>query len=79
MLSGLACSPMLGGRSSGISPGMPPRHSRAAGLNRLRNLEDDAVPLGAVPCNSAVGDRPGETLPHSVQIAHLTMRYSIST
>jgi hypothetical protein len=70
---------MAGGRPYRISPGMPPRHSRAAGLNRLRNLEDDAVPLSRVPRNSALRDGPGEALPHSVQIALLTMRYSIST
>jgi hypothetical protein len=68
-----------GGRSYGISPGMPPWQSRAAGLNRIRDLEDDAVPDGLFPGNSAVRNGPGEAFPHSVQIALLTMRYSIST
>ena len=71
--------PTAGGRSYGLSPGMPPRHSGAAGLSRFRDLEDDAVPLCLVPGNRAVRDGPGEALPHAVQVALLTMRYSAST
>ena len=77
----------LAARGSVLSPrrrcrssaGVPPRHSRAAGLNGLRDLEDDAVPLCLVPGNSAVRDGPGEALPHAVQPILLTMRYPFST
>ena len=58
---------------------MPPGHSRVAGLNCLRDLEDDAIPLGAVTGDGAIRDGLSEALPHTVQIAYVTMRYPIST
>ena len=58
---------------------MSPRHSSAAGLERFGDLEDDAVPLGSVTGDGTVGYGPGETLPHAVQLALVTMRYLIST
>jgi hypothetical protein len=70
---------MRHGRSDGISPGMPAGQSHAAGLDCRRDLEDDSVPLGPVPGDRTVGDRPSQALPHSVQIAFVTMRYLIST
>lgn len=68
-------------RSDATSAGMPPRHSRAAGLERLRYLKDDAVPLSRVARYGTVGDGPGEAFPQAVQfaVAVVTMRYIICT
>ena len=62
-----------------VAPGVPARRSGVAGLQGLGDLEDDGVPVGRVPGDSAVRDGPREALPYAAQVVSVTMRYRFST
>ena len=62
-----------------VAPGMPTRQSGMAGLEGFGDLEDDGVPVGRIPGDSAIGDGPREALPYAALVVSVTMRYLIST